>query len=101
MESDYTLSHFWFATVHEVLHADWHDVWHSPQPPLLADCFSVALFKVFMLFMVYVPFYLFFFLLLEFIPITPPIPPQITPSESAVTVLIPSEKSCVTRLPIT
>jgi len=23
----------WFATPHDVLQADWHDVWHSPQPP--------------------------------------------------------------------
>ena len=29
-------SHFWFATLHEVLLADWHEVWHSPHPPVLA-----------------------------------------------------------------
>jgi hypothetical protein len=26
-------SHGWFATPQEVLHADWQEVWHSPQPP--------------------------------------------------------------------
>lgn len=25
-------SHAWFATPQEVLHADWQEVWHSPQP---------------------------------------------------------------------
>lgn len=30
---NYLFSHGWFATPQEVLHADWHDVWHSPQPP--------------------------------------------------------------------
>jgi len=34
-------SHFWFATVHEVLQADWQEVWHSPQPPFAALSFSV------------------------------------------------------------
>jgi hypothetical protein len=28
----YFFSHFWFASVQDVLHADWQDVWHSPQP---------------------------------------------------------------------
>ena len=28
-------SHVWFPTVQDVLQADWHDVWHSPQPPFL------------------------------------------------------------------
>ena len=35
MFSDY-LRHFsqgWFATPQDVLHADWQEVWHSPQPP--------------------------------------------------------------------
>jgi hypothetical protein len=27
-----TFSHRWFATVQDVLQADWQDVWHSPQP---------------------------------------------------------------------
>jgi len=34
------------ATVQEVLHADWQEAWHSPQPPLLALSFKLALFKV-------------------------------------------------------
>ena len=39
-------SHFWLATVQEVLQADWQEVWHSPQPPLAALAFKVAPFKV-------------------------------------------------------
>jgi len=27
------LSHFWLATVQEVLQADWQEAWHFPQPP--------------------------------------------------------------------
>lgn len=26
----------WLPTVQLVLHADWQEVWHSPQPPVLA-----------------------------------------------------------------
>ena len=26
-------SHFWLATVQEVLHALWHEAWHLPHPP--------------------------------------------------------------------
>ena len=26
-------SHGWLVTPHDVLQADWQDVWHSPQPP--------------------------------------------------------------------
>ena len=26
----------WLPTVQDVLHADWQEVWHSPQPPVLA-----------------------------------------------------------------
>jgi hypothetical protein len=37
----FVLSHCWFATVQEVLQADWQDVWHSPQP-LLAVFFNVG-----------------------------------------------------------
>jgi hypothetical protein len=44
-------SHFWFATVQEVLQADWQEVWHSPQPPLQALFFRVAPFKVWICFM--------------------------------------------------
>jgi hypothetical protein len=32
-----SFSQGWLATPQDVLHADWHDVWHSPQPPSLAD----------------------------------------------------------------
>ena len=38
--------HFWFATVQEVLQADWQEAWHSPQPPLAQLSFRFALFKV-------------------------------------------------------
>jgi len=42
-------SQAWLPTVHEVLQADWHEVWHSPQPPIhesalqgcAAQCFDV------------------------------------------------------------
>jgi succinate-acetate transporter protein len=47
----YFLSHFWLATVQEVLQADWQDAWHSPQPPLTADSLRLALFIVFTCFM--------------------------------------------------
>ena len=53
--SDYYFSHFWLATVQEVLQADWQDAWHSPQPPLAADCFKLALFNVLMCFMISPP----------------------------------------------
>lgn len=42
----FACSHFWFATVQEVLHADWQEVWHSPQPPCAAVCFRVAEVRV-------------------------------------------------------
>ena len=29
-------SHCWLAMPQLVLHADWQEVWHSPQPPFLA-----------------------------------------------------------------
>lgn len=29
-------AHFWFATVQDVLHADWQEAWHSPQPTPVA-----------------------------------------------------------------
>ena len=44
-------SHVWFPTVQDVLHADWHDVWHSPHPPLFTVLFSVCVFNVLMCFM--------------------------------------------------
>jgi hypothetical protein len=39
-------SHFWLETVQEVLHADWQEAWHSPQPPLAALSFRFASFNV-------------------------------------------------------
>jgi len=44
-------SHFWFATVQEVLQADWQEVWHSPQPPVAAVFFRLLLLIVLMCFM--------------------------------------------------
>lgn len=35
-----------FATPQDVLHADWQDVWHSPQPPCFAVSFRFALLSV-------------------------------------------------------
>lgn len=29
----FACSQVWLPTVQDVLHADWHDVWHSPHPP--------------------------------------------------------------------
>lgn len=50
----YFLSQDWFPTVHDVLHADWHDAWHSPQPPFLT--FKVAfLFNVLICFIIIPP----------------------------------------------
>jgi len=46
-------SHFWFATVQDVLHADWQDVWHLPQPPFAAVSFKFGLLSVFTYFMVF------------------------------------------------
>ena len=40
-------SHVWFPTVQEVLHADWHDVWHSPHPPFLIVFCNFLVFNVF------------------------------------------------------
>src|SRR5699024_5591635 len=31
-----SFSHCWLTTPQEVLQADWQEVWHSPQPPVLA-----------------------------------------------------------------
>jgi len=36
-----------FATVHEVLHADWQEAWHSPQPPLQALSFTDDFVRLF------------------------------------------------------
>ena len=40
------LSHFWFAMPQLVLHADWQEVWHSPQPPFFALSHRLRVFKV-------------------------------------------------------
>ena len=48
-KTSYLLSfwHFWFATVQEVLQADWQDAWHSPQPvcaeALMQGCWMVLM----------------------------------------------------------
>ena len=46
----YLFSHFWLATVQEVLQADWQEVWHSPQPPFFMDSFRFLVVKVLMCF---------------------------------------------------
>ena len=38
--------------MHDVLQADWQDVWHSPQPPFLIVSFNVFSFNVLICFMV-------------------------------------------------
>ena len=43
----YLCSQLWFPTVQDVLHADWQDVWHSPQPPFFMLFFSVLALSVF------------------------------------------------------
>ena len=48
-------SQVWFPTVQDVLHADWQDVWHSPQPPFFMLFFKVLELKVFTCFMVSFP----------------------------------------------
>ena len=42
---DYLFSQVWFPTVQLVLHADWQDVWHSPQPPFFMESWSFLVFK--------------------------------------------------------
>jgi hypothetical protein len=49
----YLFSHFWFATVQLVLHADWQDAWHSPQPKLFVSFFAAGLLIVFICFIMY------------------------------------------------
>ena len=46
LASYFTLSHFWFATVQEVLQADWQELVHLPQPPFSAEDFRLALLIV-------------------------------------------------------
>jgi hypothetical protein len=48
----FVFSHSWFATVQDVLQADWHEVWHSPQP-LLTVFFKVG-FAIVLIFFMYV-----------------------------------------------
>jgi hypothetical protein len=49
-------SHSWLATVHDVLQADWHEVWHSPQPlPLVV--FNVGFAIVLICFILNVSFH--------------------------------------------
>ena len=57
-------SQCWFATLHEVLLADWHDVWHSPQPPLTALSFILRVSNVTMCFI------LLFLLIFEYLFLT-------------------------------
>ena len=46
----FAFSQVWFPTVQDVLQADWHDVWHSPHPPVLIDSFSFLVLRVLMCF---------------------------------------------------
>jgi hypothetical protein len=52
----FLFSHFWFATPQEVLQADWHEVWHSPQPPFFALFLRSLVCKVFMRFIRFLSF---------------------------------------------
>ena len=42
----YFCSQLWFPTVQDVLHADWQDVWHSPQPPFFTVFCKFFVFNV-------------------------------------------------------
>jgi len=53
---NYLFSQDWFATVQDVLHADWQDVWHSPQPPVASVFCKDAAFNVLTSFIVNIPF---------------------------------------------
>jgi hypothetical protein len=46
----FVFSHSWFATVQDVLQADWQEAWHSPQP-LPAVALRLGLAIVFICFM--------------------------------------------------
>jgi len=48
-------AHFWLATVQDVLHADWQEAWHSPQPAPTARFAVVVLLRVFTFF-IFLPF---------------------------------------------
>jgi hypothetical protein len=43
---DYLCSQTWLPTVQEVLHADWQDAGHSPQPPVRSVLLIIALLTV-------------------------------------------------------
>lgn len=45
-------SQLWLPTVQDVLHADWQDVWHSPQPPFLALLQRFLVLRVVILFII-------------------------------------------------
>ena len=49
-------SQSWLATPQEVLQADWQEVWHSPQPPVLTLAFRSRVSTVLILFMGTSPF---------------------------------------------
>ena len=51
----FSFSHFWFATPQLVLQSDWHEVWHSPQPPFLALSQREAVFNVLILSILFSP----------------------------------------------
>jgi hypothetical protein len=52
----YLFSHERFATVHEVLQADWHEFAHSLQPGFFKLSFNAPLFIVFICFILTPPF---------------------------------------------
>lgn len=52
----YLFSQLWFPTVHDVLHADWHDVWHSPHPPFFTVSFKFFVVSVCIRFITILPF---------------------------------------------
>jgi len=45
-----SFTHTWLPTVQEVLQADWHEAWHSPQPRSLMVDGRVTALMVFMCF---------------------------------------------------
>ena len=52
----FACSQVWLPTVQDVLHADWQEVWHSPQPPFFTVFCSFVVFKVLMCFIMNSPF---------------------------------------------
>ena len=55
IRTDYLCSQTWLPTVQEVLHADWQEAGHSPQPPLRRVFFSISLLTVLILFAIVHP----------------------------------------------